>query len=160
MKHWSLAASDWQLGHMLLPCCLHRSGVIAPSTQPTMLGFRRCPSSHRSSMRCARSDSPSIAYSGAQVQRRMSFGGSEGGAPRSPAVNMSRRLSTASDCSGGEGASLGSPGGGRMRDCQLGQLHAAYLGLCKKVLSSIPLLTLLCNTEVCPAGAACAPMND
>ena len=59
----------------------------------------------------------------------MSFGGSEGA--RSPAVNMARRLSTAvSDCSGG--SSPGGPGA-RMRDCQLGQLHAAYLGLCKKV---------------------------
>ena len=71
---------------------------------------------------------------GAQVQRRMSFGASELGCgipPHSPVVNMSRRLSTASDCSGGGGSPGGPPS--RMRDCQLGQLHSSYLALCKKV---------------------------
>ena len=59
------------------------------------------------------------------VQRRLSFGSSMGvSTPKK--VNMSRRLSIASDSSMGSGPP-------RMHDCLLGQLHSAYSDLCKKV---------------------------
>ncbi len=63
---------------------------------------------------------------GVCMQRRLSFGCSESiGTPGR--INMSRRLSMASDGSTGSGAAL------RKHDCQLGELHSAYEDLCKKV---------------------------
>jgi len=63
------------------------------------------------------------------VQRRLSFGSDN---VRTPGrINMSRPSSTSD--------SSRLSGGTRQRDCQLGQLHTAYFGLCKKVY---PLATL------------------
>ncbi|CAL8466096.1 g5632 [Coccomyxa elongata] len=59
-------------------------------------------------------------------KRRLSFGCSDSiGTPGR--INMSRRLSMASDASTGSGVAL------RKHDCQLGELHSAYEDLCKKV---------------------------
>jgi hypothetical protein len=65
-----------------------------------------------------------ISHSKCDPQRRLSFGTEGVSTPKK--INMSRRLSTASDSSTASGLP-------RMRDCLLGQLHAAYAGLCKKV---------------------------
>ncbi len=60
------------------------------------------------------------------MQRRLSFGFSDGvGTPGR--INMSRRLSIASDASTGSGSLQ------RKHDCILGELHSAYEDLCKKV---------------------------
>ncbi len=57
------------------------------------------------------------------MQRRLSFGTD---VVRTPGkINMSRPSSTS------DNSRLSS--GSRQRDCQLGQLHTAYFGLCKKV---------------------------
>ena len=72
------------------------------------------------------------------LQRRLSFGFSEGvGTPGR--INMSRRLSTASDASTGSGLLP------RKHDCILGELHSAYEDLCKKVeLPVAPCLAAQC----------------
>ena len=59
-------------------------------------------------------------------------------------INMARRLSNASDCSG---ASSPLGGGQHRRDCQLGQLHSVYLDLCKKA-------------RACHLLPQCAPTNE
>ncbi|EIE18599.1 P-loop containing nucleoside triphosphate hydrolase protein [Coccomyxa subellipsoidea C-169] len=81
----------------------------------------------------------------ASNKRRLSFGFSDGvGTPGR--INMSRRLSIASDASTGSGSLQ------RKHDCILGELHSAYEDLCKKVA-----FKALAPSEV---SAACSTLAD